>query len=230
MKIEAAAGQVLGARERQEDAYTVFPTGSMPELFGVFDGLGGHGYGDEASRIAAETVNDRGAEPKERLDETLRLADERIRKTLRDAGTTATLLGIDAKTSTGFIAHAGDSRIYRIRNGQLEHLTFDHNETWESSRGSDMPKEAVNAMTTHFLVNCLGSANGPMRLRVDTLTFTVEAGDRFLLFTDGLNGELADEDILTLSSSGTPQQVVDRLLEASTEADDNTTVICVEAR
>lgn len=204
-------------------------TGSTHSVFGVFDGLGGHGCGDEASRIAAAIATDCANEAGALLTEALLLADKKIRAELRDAGTTGALLAIDADAAMGHIAHAGDSRIYRVRGNTLEHMTFDHNQAWEHSRGLNVSKEEVNAQASHIIVNCLGSANGPMPLRVETMSFTVESGDRFLLFTDGLNGDLEDEDILSLSTSGTPQEIVDRLLEAASQADDNTTVICVEA-
>jgi protein phosphatase len=92
-----------------------------------------------------------------------------------------------------FIAHVGDSRVYRFRDHSLTQLTADHSEAAELVRLRLIaPEDAVNHPRRSVLTRTLGATP---RLRPDFSRAVLEDGDRFLLCTDGLWGEVADHEI-----------------------------------
>ena len=110
-------------------------------------------------------------------------------------GTTASSLVISSHGA--HVAHVGDSRVYRLRQGILEQLTFDHSLVWEmeasghaenGSWGSAIPKNVIT--------RSLGP-NASVEVDVEG-PFPVEKGDRFLICSDGLTGLVEDVEIGTL--------------------------------
>ncbi|WP_310474043.1 serine/threonine-protein phosphatase [Sandarakinorhabdus sp.] len=107
------------------------------------------------------------------------------------SGTTlAALLWCDSRAS---LIWCGDSRIYRWRGGRLETLSRDHNEAqWQVEVGMISAEAAQNHPGRHLLWRAIGL---PGRDDIDVAAADVRAGDRFLICSDGLNGELSDADI-----------------------------------
>ena len=140
-------------------------------------------------------------------------------------GTTALALLIDE--GNAYIAHVGDSRAYRIREGRIEQLTEDHSLVNEKIRaGLLTPKEAK----THKLKNIITRSLGYMEdVEIDLQVCALRRGDRFLLCSDGLSGLVEAAEIGETVLDMGPQAASRSLIELACErgGDDNITVIVI---
>jgi PPM family protein phosphatase len=179
-------------RRRNEDAFVI-----SPPLFAVADGMGGAKAGEIASRLAAAAVRE---EEGERVDvaELIREANRRVFQRARDdaaasgMGTTMTLALVEDDHVT--IGHVGDSRAYRLRDGTLEQLTEDHSLVAELVRSGKLsPEEAVTHPQRSVITRVLGTDPD---VDVDTFSVDAQAGDLFLLCSDGLTTMVGDERII----------------------------------
>lgn len=129
-----------------------------------------------------------------------------------EKGCVTTFTAIVLKSRTAHVFHIGDSRLYRHRDGELEQITRDH--------ASQVSEE------TCYLTRALGLTASP---RIDYHTFPIEAGDRFLLTTDGIHGELSRQDIEAIIRD-TPecQSCADLLGAASEQGSDNRSCILLD--
>jgi protein phosphatase len=183
-------------RLRNEDAYVI-----SPPLFAVADGMGGAQAGELASRIAVEAIGEQaGARGEERVTTLIREANRRIfARSSEDAaasgmGTTMTaaLVGDDGTVTIG---HVGDSRAYLLRAGRLDQLTEDHSLVAELVRtGRLSPDEAERHPQRSVITRALGTDPD---VDVDIFTVETEAGDLFLLCSDGLTSMVGDDEILS---------------------------------
>lgn len=230
-RVEHAARTDTGrGRSRNEDSVRVEPGAG---LFVVADGMGGHAAGHVASALAVEEVGDSmldaGDEGWEaalqRLAEAVAAAGERIVREAREdpdrqgMGTTCTALLL--RDGRWAVANIGDSRAYRLRDGELEQVSVDH---------TAFPGGSA-------LTRALGTGGDPSP---DMFEGEVEAGDVFLVCSDGLmrthpDDEIADAMLRAAGADGEgadPAAVVDRLVEESVErgAPDNVTVAVVAVR
>lgn len=160
----------------------------------VADGMGGRPGGAVASEAAAEAfityMTGRewvDAEMWETLYEAMRVADHQVREhgatapSLRGLGTTLSALLVTE--GRGYLAHVGDSRIYRFRDGKLRQLTTDHTLVAEMVRRQHIPSEAADHHPLrHMLSQSLGASEA---LDPQFLRFEVQSGDLFILATDG---------------------------------------------
>ena len=225
-----AATSVGRVRQVNEDSYL-----AVPPLFVVADGMGGHGSGDLASRIAIEDMS-ACVELRPLFAEAVLTALEHANRhiTERDEanrmGTTAT--GLAALETAGgdhlMVFNVGDSRVYRLSGGRLEQLTVDHSEVQELVLAGVITKEQARTHPRRNVVTrALGSDAGMMP---DHWLLPAIGGDRYLVCSDGLFSELPDEVILPLLAAGTPQQAADALVSAANDAGgrDNVTVVVVD--
>jgi serine/threonine protein phosphatase PrpC len=169
-------------------------------LFAVADGMGGARAGEVASKIVVETLEEGlpdGGSNEERLAAVVREANARIHQLAQsDAdragmGTTVTaaVVGDDAVS----VAHVGDSRAYRIRDGELERLTTDHSLVGELVRRGRLTEEEAEE---HPQKSVITRALGPeAAVEVDTRSYPARPGDIFLLCSDGLTGMVPEERI-----------------------------------
>jgi PPM family protein phosphatase len=188
-------------RRRNEDAYVV-----SPPLFAVADGMGGARAGELASRLAVEAMGEEpGSRGEERLSTLIREANRRVfARSHEDAsasgmGTTMTaaIVGDDGTVTIG---HVGDSRAYRLREDQLEQLTEDHSLVAELVRSGRLSaEEAESHPQRSVITRALGTDPD---VDVDVFTVQGEAGDLFLLCSDGLTTMVEDEDIRHALSEG----------------------------
>jgi protein phosphatase len=235
MVVGRAAGQTdTGRRRRQnEDAFVC-----EPPLFAVADGMGGAQAGELASRLAAAAIEENAPaiRGEEGVAGVVRAANARIfEHSVRDPsaagmGTTATVALVDEFAETATIAHVGDSRAYRYRDGVLEQLTTDHSLVGELVRSGRLT-EAEAAVHPHrsVITRALGTEAD---VEVDTLTVDLRPGDLVLICSDGLSAMVRDEEIVRLleATASDPHDAADALIRAANAAggEDNVTVVLFE--
>ncbi len=220
-------------RRRNEDAFVC-----DPPLFAIADGMGGAQAGELASRLAAAAIEEAGAAigDADGVAGAVRTANARIfERSLTDPavagmGTTATVALVDEHAGTLTLAHVGDSRAYRYRNGELEQLTTDHSLVAELVRTGRLT-EAEAAVHPHrsVITRALGTE---AEVEVDTRTLDVVAGDLVLLCSDGLSAMVRDDEIARLleESDLDPYLAAETLVRAANAAggEDNVTVVVLE--
>lgn len=223
-------------RQNNEDAFVVRPD----RFYGaVADGMGGAAAGEEASRIFVETAEevfsrmDAGPVAEEEglqmIQKTFLWANDRMLEHVRrfpdhtGMGCTAELLAFFG--SRFALGHMGDSRTYRLRNGQLRQLSKDHSFVQEQlDQGIITEGEARNHRMRNVVLRAVGVKRDPA---LDLVRGDARSGDRFLLCSDGLTDMVGDDAILdVLASEESPRDQVDRLIEMAKAAggSDNITV------
>ena len=202
-------------------------------VFAVADGMGGHLAGEVSSRMAIEAVQ-RMARENERpgiaaLREAVACAHETILTHAQDhiecAGMGTTLSVLWLGENYAYIAHVGDSRIYRLREGSLTQITQDHSLVEELVRAGLITREQAR---THPRRNIITRALGTHgENEPDLLVTDVRDGDLFLLCTDGLTGMVTDGDIERVLRENGMETAADRLLALALDAGgrDNVTLI-----
>jgi len=232
--LHASLTDVGKVREVNEDAFGSDDVGHG-RLFVVADGMGGHQSGDVASRLAVKSIiegfrDSTAIDPSRRLLDALKSAHERImarqgQRTGRDRmGTTAVALYISPDLA--HYAWVGDSRIYLVREGQLSSITRDHTVGRELlERGVLGPDELVSHPDGHKLSRALGMER-QWQPECAPAPLPLEAGDMFLLCTDGLYKFLPEGEVLSVLLAHDPEQAAGRLVELANErgGGDNITV------
>lgn len=228
-------------RANNEDSFLAQDTElhSLPNLFIVADGMGGHNAGEFAS---AESINFYT-----RYFETNTLHED-IKKSLEEAVLYANkLVYDDAKTDkshdgmgttfsavtiindTAYTAHVGDSRIYHLSNNELLQITEDHSFVSEMVKlGILTSEEAENHPDRNMITRALGISDS---LEVDTYKFEVSDKDLILICSDGLNTMVSDSEIFDiLSSDDSIRKKVDTLILQALQNGglDNITVVLIE--
>jgi PPM family protein phosphatase len=220
----------------QDSYYIDDPQG---RFFIVADGMGGHAGGQEASKIATETIqahltqywDDQTITSDVLLTEAIEkanqgiLEDQSLHPERGDMGTTVVAIIFRDRP---WCVHVGDSRLYRWRNAQLEQVTEDH--TWVSlaMKSGEITKEQAKMHPwRHVLSQCLGRKD---LFRVDLQELEIQPGDILLMCSDGLTEEVSDEEIQALlSKEGNYEQIAEKLITAAKNAggSDNITVVMV---
>jgi protein phosphatase len=225
-------------------------TGVTGHLLVVADGMGGTAGGEIASGLAVETISwyiartmpwfFRYQDGREKeLEAELVHAVKACQQTVADAasessyqrmGTTLTMAYV--LWPRAYVVHAGDSRCYLHRGGQLTRMTTDHTIAQRALDEGIMTEEEVkSSVLVNTLWNCIGGgANG---VNPDVYNATLHPADELLLCTDGLTRKVPDESISAiLTRSSTPAVAVNELVTAANEAggEDNITVIVARVR
>jgi serine/threonine protein phosphatase PrpC len=238
-------------RAENEDAYGNF---ADARLFVVADGMGGHNAGEVASAMAVDVIEtffrSFHSEPQQAwpypLDRSLSLAANLLRNGIKLAndkiresaaadrsrtrmGTTVVAVAIGEERLA--VAHAGDSRAYRFRAGNLKQLTRDHSvaEEMRAARPEMSEEELATFAHRNVVTRALGSKE---ELEPAIYVGRVQPGDLFLLCTDGLWGVVPDGKIATILRDAADLQTGCQLLvDAANEAGgpDNITVLLVRA-
>ncbi|SKB60773.1 protein phosphatase [Arthrobacter sp. 49Tsu3.1M3] len=223
-------------REANEDAFI-----ATDPVFAVADGMGGHEAGEVASGICVRTLAElpqfktgsRDATA-DILQEYLLMADAGIRHaTGSRAGTTLSGVVVVEQEDVPYwlVLNIGDSRTYRYSHGRLAQISVDHSEVQELlDTGQITEAEAAVYPRRHVVTRALGTGDDS---EADFWLVPLEDGDRMLVCSDGLNGELSDEKIAgILAAEADPQGAVDELIQAALRSGgrDNITAIVVDAR
>lgn len=209
MNVQSAGITHVGkVRSSNEDHYGAFDDIG---LYVVADGMGGHAAGEVASLMAVETIRDTfqaasdrtqpagpGADPGRPIVWAIEQANQRIFTTgqndpaLSGMGTTIAALWLSGETA--YVAHVGDSRVYRLRGAVLEQITSDHSLINDYlSRGIMKPDEAATHPMKHVLVRALGTTPS---VAVDVKPLPLKPGDLFLLCSDGLSNVIPQPELL----------------------------------
>jgi protein phosphatase len=130
-----------------------------------------------------------------------------------------------------YAAHVGDSRVYRVRGGDVIQITEDHTLiNYKLKHGLITPEEAASGKGKNVITRAVGHKD---YVQVDTADIDVRRGDRLLLCTDGLHGYLyTDQDVCELISEGPLEDCVEAAIALANErgGKDNITAIAVEVR
>ena len=217
--IEVAGLSDMGCqRDNNEDSYLYWEPSDDQELRRkgrlavIADGMGGHEGGQEASHLAVETVREvygQGFQdnPQTALVESFAVAHTRIlnyaerHPAFQGMGTTCTAFVLHHRQL--YFAHVGDSRLYLVREAQIQRLTRDHSYVGRLvESGLVRAEDAERHPQRHILTAALGAGR---EVAVDSpqLGMSVQDGDDLLLCTDGLWGVVTDDE-LNRAVSGNP--------------------------
>jgi serine/threonine protein phosphatase PrpC len=191
-------------REHNEDSIAL-PT--TMRLAIVADGMGGHASGDVASRLAVDTVTD-------------------YFQATVDVQTLTWPYKLDDKVIVG---HVGDSRCYRLRDGELLQLTEDHSLINDYIKMKRMTaEEAENWPHKNVVVRALGMKES---VAVDIHTEKPQVGDCYLLCSDGLSGMVTDEQLaVVMATERDLDRAVERLIDMANDAGGVDNISVVAAR
>jgi PPM family protein phosphatase len=217
------------ARRENEDSFY-----ARSPMFAVADGMGGAQAGEVASRVAVEVLQqglpERGGSVEERLRELVEEANTRINALSRaddqraGMGTTMTLAYVGEHEVS--VAHVGDSRLYRLRDGVFERLTDDHTLVEELVRqGKLTPQEADHHPQRSIITRALGPEAA---VEADSHTWPARDGDVYLICSDGLTSMIAEAQVGELLAQARSLPEAGRaLIDAANAAGgrDNITVI-----
>jgi protein phosphatase len=225
---QAGRSDVGRQRSANEDSLVL-----RPPFFAVADGMGGAKAGEVASAIAAEAFEQAaagGEQPEAQLTRLLREANRRIYdlavtdESRRGMGTTLTAAKVHGDEIS--LGHVGDSRAYRLRDGELLQLTRDHSLVAELERSGQITPEAAEHHPQRSIIT---RALGPEPdVEVDTYTVAGRAGDLFLLCSDGLTSMVSDDEVSAiLRSADDLDAAADSLVRAANQSGgkDNITVV-----
>jgi len=216
-------------------------------LWLVADGMGGHAAGEVASRESVDAIYGMVKKNKRALgdrftDETAAAASRLLEGAVQsatyivyamaeiDAGMAGMGTTISAMMSFGehlVVAQVGDSRIYRLRDGEAVQLTEDHTlVAWQLKQGLISAAEATSARHKNVITRAVGNRD---YVQVDTAVYDVDFGDTYLLCSDGLHGYLAAGEIAAVAEPG-GRHAVRRFIDLANErgGKDNITAILVE--
>ncbi len=218
-------------------------------VFLVADGVGGVPGGQDASRTALGAIVDYvlramdltveldpAIEPKflEELQRSVEQSHEAVRLAgeidVARAGMATTLTMVCIRWPRGYLVHVGDSRCYRLRDGQLEQLTKDQTMAQAMiDAGTLSPDQAEKSNLKHVLYSAIGA----LRAEPVTLTTTVQWDDVMLLCSDGITKHVSDQEIqehlvACTDAEATAQQLVQLALDRG--GSDNTTVVIARLR
>lgn len=257
MRLDIAAQTDIGRRkQRNEDFCGVYREDTPGlrlfregALLCVADGLGGHGGGDVASKLAVSIVKDvlkeempagdsslpeDQAGPLPLLRQYIKKANDSVFKTNQDLvlqgpesrpmGTT--LVAAIVEPRRAWIGTVGDSRVYHIREGEIIAITEDHSWVDEQVKLGLMSKaEAQTDRRKNIVTRCVGTHE---EISVDTYLWHIVPGDMLLLCSDGLVNMATDQEILAeFRKHGTAAEIAQRLVNLANEngGKDNITVI-----
>ena len=251
MKLRYAGTTHVGMkRSHNEDSFIIVPTEC---LYAVADGMGGHACGEVASRMSVETmseffqitadddevtwpckVNHSISYHTNRLVAAIKLANLRIHEKAqsdsRYKGMGTTIVGAVFHDEEISVAHVGDSRLYRLRDGALVQMTEDHSLLNDYKKMTQLTEEEErNFPHKNIIVRALGMKD---TVDVDVYSERPRPGDIYLLCSDGLSGEVTDDEMreIILDAEGDLELACRLLIESACDhgGKDNVTAVIVE--
>jgi protein phosphatase len=234
-------------RAHNEDTFSIF---EEENLFVVCDGMGGHASGEVASQMAVENLRNFFKQTREdpemtwpykmdrsrRYDENrlitgIKLANLRIHESSKREpkyhGMGTTIVSVYVVDEGVYLGHVGDSRIYRVREGQIAQITEDHSLLNDYIKMKKLsPEEIEHFPHKNVIVRALGMKES---VKVDTFYEVPRSGDVYLLCTDGLSGEVTEAkmcEIVSIRGADLQNACHDLIAEANRNGGhDNITVV-----
>ncbi|WP_437971776.1 Stp1/IreP family PP2C-type Ser/Thr phosphatase [Sorangium sp. So ce260] len=237
--VAAAVTDVGRQRKHNEDNILVK---SELGLFVVADGMGGHNAGNVASALATKSLDNffeatrAGSLPgpvpadEQELDPEARRVVAAIRKANHDVfvisntytqhqgmGSTVVAAYVSRETERIHVGHVGDSRCYRIRQGEIEQLTKDHSLINDAlALKPDLSQDELARLPKNIITRALGMKDA---VKVDIRSERIELGDAFLLCSDGLSGMVSEQQMLdVLDITHDPHEACELLIEMANDA------------
>lgn len=205
----------IGGRDENQDFYDTAQT-HYGELIVVCDGMGGHNGGRHAAETAVQVIieevsNSSEDNPVNAVSEAISKANATIwqesqtDKSLKGMGTTVVALLIAAEKAISF--HAGDSRIYQLRDGVILFRTFDHSHVFEMVKAGLIDEEQARiSVKSNIITRSVGiSPNVDIEIK-DNLPY--KKGDRFMLCTDGICGAVEENELVIMASKNENLELV----------------------
>ena len=251
MELNAAGLSDVGLqREHNEDSFCILPEF---ELFIVADGMGGHKAGDVASKMATHAIASffQATESEDatwpfhfdphlsvdenRLITGIKVANKKIfeastrHREVQGMGTTIVGALFSRAQNRVYVAHVGDSRCYRVRDGEITLLTRDHSLVNDYLLVMpDMTDEQKEELPKNVITRALGMQDTVV---VDLVPEEPKDGDRYVLCSDGLSGMISDEELqnAVVSAGEDSERAVRDLIALANDAggEDNITVVVV---
>jgi serine/threonine protein phosphatase PrpC len=218
-------------RTGNEDAYL---DAREHGLWVVADGMGGHSRGEQASRAVVNSMvtferSQDLTQNIENLEARLLAANTACRKMIKGKVIGSTVVALFSFDPFCFFLWAGDSRIYRLRDGELIQMTEDHSLVQEMcALGELTQEEAESHPSSNIITRAVGVHD---KLKIDMQYTTVHPGDRYLLCSDGLFKDMRAHEVQALLAKGPAHQAVNNLVDLALErgGGDNVTAIVVQA-
>jgi serine/threonine protein phosphatase PrpC len=249
-RIEVAGETNVGRkRNHNEDNFAILADYG---LFVVADGMGGHASGEVASKMAIDAMQEFFAATQDdpertwpyKMDRTkgyeenrlitgIKLANLRIYETAqREAkkrGMGTTFVGLFTANDGIYVAHVGDSRAYRFRNGKLEMLTDDHSLLNDYIKMKRLTEEEIaNFPHKNVIVRALGMKD---TVKVDTRFEAPQLNDTYLLCSDGLSGPVSDPEMAEiLGTHRDLKTATSKMIEQANAAGGPDNITCVLVR
>ncbi|MCA0144891.1 PP2C family serine/threonine-protein phosphatase [Blastococcus sp. LR1] len=229
-----AVASDVGRRQENQDRCL-----GAPPVFAVADGMGGHAGGAQASELAVARLGELAQSPTvsveaiqaalERADDDIAAMGKAIGATNRPGTTVAGIALVEGNGSPLWAAfHVGDSRVYRWGAEGLERVSSDHSVVQRLIDAGQITEErALTHPQRHMITRALGFGD---RAGADVTLLPVEDGQRFLLCSDGLTGDVDDGRIAELMAADTDEQALaDGLVDVALRAGahDNVSVVVV---
>ncbi len=229
-------------RQLNEDNWGWKRLSDRASLYVVADGMGGHDGGEVASALAVQTICEKAHAAEQAgpdgedaiealLDECFQAANNTVKDQAdakgTDMGTTMVCILVFGKT--GFMANVGDSRGYLLREGQLHQVTKDHSLVQKMvERGRITPEEARHHPHSNILLRTVGTERD---IDIDIFRVELERGDKILMCSDGLWGEVEDRDMESIMNTYSDPRIAARELVRAAHhggGKDNVTLMIVE--
>ena len=228
-------------RDNNQDSYTICELENGAVLAVVCDGMGGAAEGALASSEAVKVIKARISERyydsmSDISIKTLMVsAVESANKHIYDLSLTdekyegmgTTVVAVLATAEYIYIVSAGDSRVYRVSDGEIAQLTRDHSVVQHMlENGEITAEEAADHPSKHIITRALGVDN---EIRTDFCQESYDDGDVIILCSDGLSNFVSDEDILRISQEENFYTFADKLVNLANQngGADNITVVAV---
>ncbi len=229
-------------RSHNQDAHAILLATDREEwkdrghIFLIADGMGAHAVGELASKLAVDIIphtytkyahEGAAAALRKAFVEANMSIHTRGQQNREFAGMGTTGTALLLRPEGAWLGHVGDSRAYRIRDGKIEQLTFDHSLHWELARRQKINPENLQGIPSNVIVRSLGPE--PL-VQVDVEgPHPLLAGDTFVMCSDGLSGPVSDHEIGVVASVLPPAEACHFLIDLANlrGGPDNITVVIV---
>jgi protein phosphatase len=227
-------------RSHNQDNFAVLPAKDEAQwherghMFLVADGMGAHAVGELASKLAVDSVphiyskhahEGPAVALRKAFVETNLSIHTRGQQNREFAGMGTTGTALALRPDGAWIGHVGDSRVYRVRDGRIEQLSFDHSLVWELARRQRCSPDELQGIPPNVIVRSLGPE--PL-VQVDVEgPHPVRKGDIFVLCSDGLSGPVTDREIGAVATALPPAEACRFLVDLANlqGGPDNITVL-----